>query len=148
MPFTSSITGPCAITICKRQSSDWRKVTEHVISKGQTNKTFPNYVQLGDTICLNCYNGIITRSAIEFQQHALEQSHHNEPEIYIEASSKDNNNNLTFSQAVGIVTDILYEREHKGLPPIWIFKEFRAVMELEDKRLKYFFDELYLSISP
>ena len=48
MPFTSSITGPCAITICKRQSSDWRKVTEHVISKGQTNKTFPNYVQLGD----------------------------------------------------------------------------------------------------
>ena len=33
------------------------KVTEHLISKGQTNKTFPNYVQLGDTICLNCYNG-------------------------------------------------------------------------------------------
>ncbi|CAJ0852307.1 5952_t:CDS:2, partial [Entrophospora sp. SA101] len=114
----------------------------------QTNKTFPNYVQLGDTICLNCYNGIITRSAIEFQQHALEQSHHNEPEIYIETSSKDNNNNLTFSQAVGIVTDILYEREHQGLPPIWIFEEFRAVMELEDKRLKYFFDELYLSINP
>ncbi|CAH1769119.1 107_t:CDS:2, partial [Entrophospora sp. SA101] len=130
------------------QSSNWRKVTEHVISKGQTNKTFPNYVQLGDTICLNCYNGIITRSAIEFQQHALEQSHHNEPEIYIETSSKDNNNNLTFSQAVGIVTDILYEREHQGLPPIWIFEEFRAVMELEDKRLKYFFDELYLSINP
>ncbi|CAJ0871309.1 18441_t:CDS:2, partial [Entrophospora sp. SA101] len=88
------------------------------------------------------------RSAIEFQQHALEQSHHNEPEIYIETSSKDNNNNLTFSQAVGIVTDILYEREHQGLPPIWIFEEFRAVMELEDKRLKYFFDELYLSINP
>ncbi|CAJ0837503.1 11932_t:CDS:2 [Entrophospora sp. SA101] len=87
-------------------------------------------------------------SAIKFQQHALEQSHHNEPEIYIETSSKDNNNNLTFSQAVGIVTDILYEREHQGLPPIWIFEEFRAVMELEDKRLKYFFDELYLSINP
>ncbi|CAJ0858326.1 2979_t:CDS:2 [Entrophospora sp. SA101] len=87
-------------------------------------------------------------SAIEFQQHALEQSHHNEPEIYIETSSKDNNNNLTFSQAVGIVTDILYEREHQGLPPIWIFEEFCAVMELEDKRLKYFFDELYLSINP
>ncbi|CAJ0748173.1 23961_t:CDS:2, partial [Entrophospora sp. SA101] len=76
------------------------------------------------------------------------QSHHNEPEIYIETSSKDNNNNLTFSQAVGIVTDILYEREHQGLPPIWIFEEFCAVMELEDKRLKYFFDELYLSINP
>nr|CAG8570624.1 8286_t:CDS:2 [Entrophospora candida]CAG8600120.1 10533_t:CDS:2 [Entrophospora candida] len=40
------------------------------------------------------------RSAIEFQQHALEQSHHNEPEIHTETSSKDNKN-LTFSQAKG-----------------------------------------------
>ena len=102
MPFTSSITGPCVITICKRQSSNWRKVTEHVISKGQTNKTLLNYVQLGNTICLNCYNEIVTRSAIEFQQHALEQSQHNDletfPEIFTETSNEDNN--LNFLQAV------------------------------------------------
>ena len=47
------------------------------------------------------------RSAIEFQQHALEQSQHNDLETFTETSNEDNN--LTFSQAVEIVTEILYE---------------------------------------
>jgi len=61
----------------------------------------------------------------KFQQHVLNRHCHSKPET--------SNNILSFSQTIGIVTDILYEREHKELPPIWIFKEFRAVMESEDK---------------
>ncbi|RHZ52392.1 hypothetical protein Glove_461g14 [Diversispora epigaea] len=67
MPRITNITGPCVITICQRQSTNWKKVTEFVISKGQANCTLPEYVHLGDIICLNCYNGIVTRSSIEFQ---------------------------------------------------------------------------------
>jgi len=76
----------------------------------------------------------------EFQQHVLDWHCHSEPET--------SNNILSFSQTISILTDILYERKCKELPPIWIFKEFRAVMESEDKRLKSFFNELYLSTNP
>ncbi|RIB29752.1 hypothetical protein C2G38_2154570, partial [Gigaspora rosea] len=134
MPFTSKLIGPCVITICKRQSSNWKTVTENVISKGQTNKTFPNYVQLGDTICLNCYNGIVTRSTVEFQQHALEQSCHNVPEIPEETPMDIFTDSVTFSQGVEIITDVLYKREQNKLPTIWDFEEFRTVMESKDQR--------------
>ena len=73
------ISGPCVITIFQRQSFQWRKVTENVFIKGQANNTLPNYIHLGDTICLNCYNGIL-RSSVEFQLHAqtMEQVEINE----------------------------------------------------------------------
>ena len=74
----TTITRSCAITICRGQSTNWKKVTEFVITKGQTNGTLPNYVHLGDTICLNCYNGIVTRSSAIFQQHA--QTNTKQPE--------------------------------------------------------------------
>ncbi|CAG8590529.1 16100_t:CDS:2 [Acaulospora morrowiae] len=109
-------------------------VTEHVIFKGQTNNSLPNYTQLGDIICLNCYNGIIIGS-VTFQKHALNQSHYHETETSTETFTETFDTNLTFSQA-------------KELPPIWIFEEFRAIMELEDEWLKSFFNELYSSTNP
>ena len=132
--------GPCAIEICKRKSLTWKTVTSLVLSKGTNNKTLPEYIKENDIICLDCYNAIVINVSSEFQQYVLDWHCHSEPET--------SNNILSFSQAIGIVTDILYEREHKELPPIWIFKEFRAVMESEDKRLKSFFNELYLSTNP
>src|SRR6266498_1921717 len=130
----------CTIEICKRKSLTWKTVTSLVLSKGTNNKTLPEYIKKNDIICLDCYNAIVINVSSEFQQHVLDWHCHSEPET--------SNNILSFSQAIGIVTDILYEREHKELPPIWIFKEFRVVMESEDKRLKSFFDELYLSTNP
>ncbi|CAG8697727.1 15195_t:CDS:2, partial [Acaulospora morrowiae] len=106
-----------------------------------------NKMENGDTICLNCYNRI-TIGSVTFQKHALDQSHYHETETSTETFTETSDTNLTFSQAVGIITDILYEREWKELPPIWIFEEFRAIMELEDERLKSFFDELYSSTNP
>src|SRR5205085_3684332 len=69
------LNGPCVITICQtQQSARWKKVTEFVIAKGQNNNTLPRYLQIGDIICLNCYNGIVVNCSFEFQQHALESS--------------------------------------------------------------------------
>ena len=106
--------GLCVIEICKKKSLTWKTVTSLVLSKGTNNKTLPDYIKENDIICLDCYNAIVINMSSEFQQHALNQ--HSEPEI--------SNNILSFSQAIGIVTDILYERERKGLPPIWIFRDF------------------------
>ncbi|CAG8696852.1 3492_t:CDS:2 [Funneliformis caledonium] len=47
--------------------------------------------------------------------------------------------------AVEIITKILYERECKLLPLIWEFEEFCALIELGNRQLKHFFDELYIS---
>ncbi|CAG8682736.1 4826_t:CDS:2, partial [Cetraspora pellucida] len=63
---------------------DEKKVTDFIISKGKTNNTLSNYIQLDDVICLNCYNGIVAYSVIGFQQHALEESQHSKTKIYIE----------------------------------------------------------------
>lgn len=157
MPFTSSATGPCAIAICKRQSTNWRKVTEFVINKGRANGTLPVYVHLGATICLNCYNGIVTRSSTIFQQHAQATTNTKQPETVnidevMNADSTDeveNANTLSFSKAIETITNILYIRENKEQKQtLYTFDEFREVMEREDARLRFFFDELYLSSNP
>ncbi|RHZ49679.1 hypothetical protein Glove_518g10 [Diversispora epigaea] len=97
MSQITNITGPCVITICQRQSTNWKKVTEFVISKGQANCTLPEHVHLGDTICLNCYNGIVTRSSIEFQRHT--QANVRQPEVNM-TNEMENTNYLSFSKAV------------------------------------------------
>ncbi|RIB27350.1 hypothetical protein C2G38_2029451 [Gigaspora rosea] len=43
----------------RKKSTNWKTVTQHVISKAQANNALPNYINIGDTICLNCYNGIM-----------------------------------------------------------------------------------------
>jgi hypothetical protein len=140
----------------------WRKVTENVFSKGQINKTLPSYIQLGDTICMNCYNGIIINISNEFQQHAQasinceheETDKTNEAEYEFKKVDETNeaenvNVNLSFSQAIAVITDILYMHENKEKkPPVYSFDEFKTIMEGKDTRLKYFFDELYLSSNP
>ena len=140
------ITGPCVVAICRRQSTNWKKVTEFVLSKGQDNKTLPGYVQEGDVICLNCYNGIVTRSSAEFQQHAQNSTRRPETD---ETDETESTNYLSFSKAIEVITNILYIRENKeNKPTLYSFDEFRAIMEGEDARLKFFFDELYSSSNP
>ena len=146
----TTITRSCAITICRGQSTKWKQVTEFVITKGQANGTLPNYVYLGNTICLNCYNGIVTKSSAIFQQHA--QTNTKQPETdEIEAieNTDESTNPLSFSKAIEMITNILYIRENREKKSIlYAFDEFQEVMEREDARLRFFFDELYLSSNP
>ena len=149
-------TGPCVITICRSQKSiKWKKVTEYVIAKGQTNNTLPSYLQVGNTICLDCYNGIVVNRTLAFQQHAqagieLSPPPPPPPPVLPPLSSPPPPPSvLSFSEAIGIITKILYIRENKEKKPtIYSFDDFRAVMEGEDARLKVFFDELYISSNP
>ena len=55
-------------------------------------------------------------------------------------------NPLSFSKAIEMITNILYIRENREKKSIlYAFDEFQEVMEREDARLRFFFDELYLS---
>jgi hypothetical protein len=103
------------ITICKRQSTNWRKVTEFIITKGQANGTLPNYVHLGNTICLNCYNGIVTKSSAIFQEHAQTNTKQPETDEIDEAieNTDESTNPLSFSKAIEMITNILYIRENR-----------------------------------
>jgi hypothetical protein len=115
----TTITRSCAITICRGQSTKWEQVTEFVITKGQANGTLPNYVYLGDTICLNCYNGIVTRSSAIFQQHAQTNTKQPETDEIDEAIENtdeiESANSLSFSKAIEMITNIIYTRENRDL---------------------------------
>jgi hypothetical protein len=128
----TTITRSCAITICRGQSTNyWRKVTEFVITKGQANSTLPNYVHLGDTICLNCYNGIVTKSSAIFQQHAQTNTKQPETDEIDEAIENTDEikstNSLSFSKAIEMITNMLYIRENREKKSIlYAFDEFQG----------------------
>ncbi|RIB13059.1 hypothetical protein C2G38_2198933 [Gigaspora rosea] len=139
MGIEKKLQGPCVIKICKEKSSTWRTVTGLVLSQRTKNKTLPDYVKENDVICFTCYNAIIVNASSEFQKHALDLHSHIEAEISNQPTF------LSFSQAVELITNILYEREHNSLPTIWNFEEFRILIELKDDRIAPYFDELLLS---
>src|SRR6266542_6536201 len=156
----------CVITICQSQQSiKWKKVTENVIAKGQTNKTLPSYIQIGDTICLNCYNGIVVNCSYALQQYALKSSPLSSVPIstptpppppvssslsplLLLQSPPPPPSTLFFFKATEIITNILYYNKKEKKPTIYLFYEFHMVMEGEDERLKSLFNELYLSSNP
>ena len=118
-------------------STNWKKVTEFVITKGQANGTLPNCVHLGDTICLSCYNGIVTKSSAIFQEHAQTNTKQPETDEIDEAIENTDEikstNSLSFSKAIEMITNILYVRENREKKStLYTFDEFRAVMERED----------------
>ncbi|RIB28607.1 hypothetical protein C2G38_2157441 [Gigaspora rosea] len=139
MGIEKKLQGPCIIKICKEKSSTWRTVTGLVLSQGTKNKTLPDYIKENDVICFTCYNAIVVNASSEFQKHDLDLH------SYIEAEISNQPTFLSFSQAVELITNVLYEREHNSLPTIWNFEEFRILMESKDERIAPFFDELLLS---
>ena len=139
----TKLEGPCIIKIYTKTSNTWKKVTKTVFERVKEYGILPEYIREGETICLNCYNVLLINRSFIFIQHALE---HEEEERETEEKSNNKEKELSFSRCVEIITKILYEREFvEKQPSLYTFKEFRMVMEFEDKRLKGFFDKLYLS---
>ncbi|RIB18719.1 hypothetical protein C2G38_2183814 [Gigaspora rosea] len=122
------ITGPCAITTCKKESSTrWKRVTKHIINKGQANNTLPSYLQIGDTICLTCYNTVVVNSSTPSQQTQTDLQ--TQATIGLTETSETNEaqstTNLSFTESIEILTDLLYNRENKeGRQTIYSFDEF------------------------
>ncbi|CAG8655986.1 3771_t:CDS:1, partial [Scutellospora calospora] len=49
------------------ESTQLKRVSESFLFKVQSNNTLPNYLQLDNTICSNCYNSITINSLFEFK---------------------------------------------------------------------------------
>jgi len=117
------------------------------LTKGQANNTLSDYVQEGNTICLNCYNRIITNNSLKFQQHAKEYAKTNVKWRKLETD--ESNSILSFSKAIEMITNILHTCKNKEKKlTLYSFNEFRTIMKAKDARLKLFFDELYLLSNP
>ena len=144
MSLLNTIIRSCVIIICQKKLTQQRRVTENVLIKGQANNTLPDYVQEGNTICLNCYNRIITNNSLKFQQHAKEYAETNVKQRKLETD--ESNSILSFFKAIEMITNILHTRENKEKKlTLYSFDEFHTIMEAKDARLKLFFDELYFS---
>ncbi|CAG8538476.1 5777_t:CDS:2, partial [Cetraspora pellucida] len=111
-----------ATALLKEKLNPYQKL----LSQGTKNKTLPDYVKENNVICFACYNAIVVNASSEFQKYAL-VSHSN-----IEAEISNQPTFLSFSQAVELITNVLYERECNLLPTIWDFKEFCNVVESDD----------------
>ena len=94
---------PRVITICRRQSTQWRKVSENVFIKGQANNTLSSYFQIGVTTCMNCYNRIIVNVSSEFQQHIQAGTNYKFEETVETDEAENINAILCFSQAIAII---------------------------------------------
>ncbi|CAG8786053.1 17384_t:CDS:2, partial [Racocetra fulgida] len=101
--------GPCVIKICKGKTSTLRTVTGLVLSQETKSKTLPDYVKENNVICLTCYNAIVVNASSEFQMHVLDSHSHIEAEISNQPTF------LSFSQAVELITNVLYEREYNSM---------------------------------
>ncbi|CAG8698741.1 35754_t:CDS:2, partial [Gigaspora margarita] len=100
--------GPYVIKIYKKKSSTWQTVTGLVLSQRTKNKTLPDYIKENDIICFTCYNAIVVNASSEFQKHALDSHSH------IEAEISNQSTFLSFLQAVKLITNVLYKREHNS----------------------------------
>jgi hypothetical protein len=125
----ANATRSCVIAICQGKSTQWRKVTENVFSRGQANNALPSYVKIDDVICMNCYNGIMTNSSVEFQQHAQASIRQHRFEETRETNEAENTNDFfSFSKAIEVITKILYDHEKEKKPTIYSFDEFRTIV--------------------
>ena len=123
MSLSNTIIRLCIINICQKNSTQWRKVTENVLMKGRASNTLPGYVQEGDTICQNCYNGIVINNSLKFQQYTKEYAETNVKRRKLE--NNESNPILSFSKAIETITNILYTRENQNKEPtIYSFDEF------------------------
>ena len=97
---------------------------------------------------LNCYNGIVIRSAVEFQQHEEINEATNIEALYTDEAIRtdeiESTNSLSFSKAIEVITKILYghEKEKKNQRYILLMNFGRL---WRGCKIKSFFDELYLS---
>ncbi|CAG8761485.1 18271_t:CDS:2, partial [Gigaspora rosea] len=61
----------------------WRKITENVLNKAETNRTLASYYKdhKDEYICSNCYNVIVVNASSAFKELAVEEVMGNDPPI-------------------------------------------------------------------
>ncbi|CAG8653328.1 35410_t:CDS:2, partial [Racocetra persica] len=115
----------------------WRKITDNVLSKAETNGTLALYYvdRKGKYMCINCYNGIVVNGSDIFKNHALEW------ERGLKKHRK--NGNLSISESITLIANFIFQRNIvEGNQPFVEFLQLRYIIKEKDKQLILFFDEI------
>ena len=108
-----------------------------MLNKAEANETLALYykVHKDEYMCMSCYNSIVVNSSSKFKEHAIEWQR--------PSKRRRHDNNLTLSESIVLLTEILFQREIiEGRPPIFSFSQFRSIIRDADERLGSFFDEI------
>ncbi|CAG8826694.1 9101_t:CDS:2, partial [Gigaspora margarita] len=108
----------CAITMCiKAPYQPMKSITD----------TLPVYLKVGDVICQRCYNGVIIKPSTSMKEHAWATNIQIlDVEEHAIVDQEEASEVITFSKAIKIMTDILYQHEVvQKLPAFKTFEEFR-----------------------
>ncbi|KAF0395030.1 hypothetical protein F8M41_010321 [Gigaspora margarita] len=135
---TQDSSNRCVVKICKSASTTTlRKITKNVLDKAEINRTLALYYKdhKDEYMCSICYNAIVVNASSAFKEHAIEW------ERGLKRQREENN--LSMSESIFLLTNIIYEREVMGNdPPIVSFSKFRSVAESKNDRLSFFFNEI------
>ena len=89
----------CIVKICEGiPTSRWKKITENVLSKAETNGTFAPYYKdhKDEYMCMSCCNSIVVNGSSRFKEHAIEWQR--------PPKRRRNDNNLTLSESIALLT--------------------------------------------
>ncbi|CAG8662335.1 hypothetical protein C2G38_1133813 [Gigaspora rosea] len=128
----------CVVEVCKGGvASGWRKITGHVLSKAEANRTLAWYYvdRKGEYMCLSCYNGIVVNGSDFFKNLTLEWERG--------LKKRRKSDNLSVSESIKLLANIIFQRDVLGENrPIIDFLQLRAFVEKESELLIPFFDEI------
>ncbi|CAG8815688.1 14596_t:CDS:1, partial [Racocetra persica] len=96
----------CIVEVCKRGiATGWRKITDNVLSKAETNRTLASYYvdRKGKYMCISCYNGIVVNGSDIFKNYALEW------ERVLKKHRK--NGNLSMSESIMLMANFIFQRD-------------------------------------
>jgi hypothetical protein len=115
------------VKICEGiPTSRWKKITENVLNKAEANETLALYYKdhKDEYLCMSCYNSIVVNSSSKFKEHAIEWR--------IPSKRRRHDNNLTLSESIALLTEILFHREIiEGRPPIFSFSQLKKKIEMQ-----------------
>ncbi|CAG8561417.1 5637_t:CDS:2 [Cetraspora pellucida] len=115
----------------------WRKITENVLNKAETNRTLASYYRdhKDKYMCSNCYNMIVVNRTIVFKEHIIEYKR--------ELKRHRKNDSLSMSESISLLINIIIEREIIGnVPSIVSFFKFQSIVKGKNEQLSFFFDEI------
>ncbi|CAG8827174.1 30498_t:CDS:2, partial [Racocetra persica] len=121
--------------------SELRKITDHVLSKAEANRTLASYYvdHKDEYMYLRCYNGIVVNGSDFFKNHALEW------ERSLKKCRKSDN--LSMSESIKLLANIIFQRDVLGEnSPIVDFLQLRAFVEKKSELLTPFFDEIEAAV--
>ncbi|RIB26774.1 hypothetical protein C2G38_2029950 [Gigaspora rosea] len=112
------------------------KITDNVLTKAEANRTLASYYKdhKDEYMCLTCYNAIVVNGSSTYVEHAAK---------WASVLKRRRNDNLSISESISLLTNIIFEREVIGNDPsIVTFSQLKLIAKDKNDQLSFFFNEI------